>query len=357
MINSLSLENFTLFRNAQFKFARGLNVFVGENGSGKTHLLKILFSTNRVMLKGGKKDHKPADPTKGYLEKEIANGLKDVFRPDKLGRLCSRTRGRMSSTVSAKWNGTTSLSFSFSTEKESSVLLDKTPSQWQHHDATYMPSHEMMTLFPDFASIYDSTELEFNYTLRDLAGKLGAPGKKGPPPPEIKSIIDSLHEILGGEVILENKHFYVKSINLGKLEVSLLSEGLCKIAQLLHLVKNRTLSKGDLLLWDEPESNLNPQFIKTIATILLQLSTLGIQVFVATHSLFLLRALSLESTNFHKTPVTYFGLQLEKLESGGIQANVQSGPTVDHLGPFAAHRAQLEQETLLFQAYSKRKGD
>jgi len=38
----LKLQNFTAFRDAEFKFNSGINVFVGENGTGKTHLLKLL---------------------------------------------------------------------------------------------------------------------------------------------------------------------------------------------------------------------------------------------------------------------------------------------------------------------------
>ena len=44
MLKSLELENFTVFPVAEFTFGKNLNVFVGENGSGKTHLLKAAYS-------------------------------------------------------------------------------------------------------------------------------------------------------------------------------------------------------------------------------------------------------------------------------------------------------------------------
>jgi ABC-type molybdenum transport system ATPase subunit/photorepair protein PhrA len=38
----LTLENFTVFSQAEFEFSPGFNVFIGENGAGKTHVLKVL---------------------------------------------------------------------------------------------------------------------------------------------------------------------------------------------------------------------------------------------------------------------------------------------------------------------------
>ena len=44
MLESLSVDNFTAFGSKELKFAGGLNVFVGENGTGKTHLLKLPYA-------------------------------------------------------------------------------------------------------------------------------------------------------------------------------------------------------------------------------------------------------------------------------------------------------------------------
>jgi predicted ATP-dependent endonuclease of OLD family len=44
MLGSIRLKNFTAFSEADFKFAKGLNVIIGENGAGKTHVLKVAYS-------------------------------------------------------------------------------------------------------------------------------------------------------------------------------------------------------------------------------------------------------------------------------------------------------------------------
>lgn len=44
---SVRLQNFTVFKDLKLKFSPGINVFVGENGTGKTHLLKTLYGFQR----------------------------------------------------------------------------------------------------------------------------------------------------------------------------------------------------------------------------------------------------------------------------------------------------------------------
>jgi len=55
MLKRLDLNNFTVFERASLNFAHGLNVIVGENGSGKSHLLKIAYSVMAASAEEGKK--------------------------------------------------------------------------------------------------------------------------------------------------------------------------------------------------------------------------------------------------------------------------------------------------------------
>ena len=40
MLKSLDIENLTVFSKADFEFGKNLNIIIGENGSGKSHILK-----------------------------------------------------------------------------------------------------------------------------------------------------------------------------------------------------------------------------------------------------------------------------------------------------------------------------
>ena len=48
MIKTLKLSNFTVFKEAELEFSPGLNVIVGENGTGKSHLLKLAYTILRT---------------------------------------------------------------------------------------------------------------------------------------------------------------------------------------------------------------------------------------------------------------------------------------------------------------------
>jgi recombinational DNA repair ATPase RecF len=83
MLQSARFENFTCLPNAQWEFSPGVNVIVGENGVGKTHLLKAAYALLKVLA-----DSK--ELTKTALERTYAEKLVAVFRAESLGRLTKR---------------------------------------------------------------------------------------------------------------------------------------------------------------------------------------------------------------------------------------------------------------------------
>ena len=40
-LKKLEMDNFTVFEQMTIPFCKGLNVLVGENGVGKTHIMKV----------------------------------------------------------------------------------------------------------------------------------------------------------------------------------------------------------------------------------------------------------------------------------------------------------------------------
>ena len=44
MIEKLTLKNFTVFENLEIDFSPRINIIIGENGTGKTHLLKAAYA-------------------------------------------------------------------------------------------------------------------------------------------------------------------------------------------------------------------------------------------------------------------------------------------------------------------------
>lgn len=43
-LTKIGAENFTVFEDITIPFSKGLNVLVGENGMGKTHIMKLAYA-------------------------------------------------------------------------------------------------------------------------------------------------------------------------------------------------------------------------------------------------------------------------------------------------------------------------
>lgn len=62
-IEELKLKNFTAFQNTTFEFSPGINVLIGANSTGKTHVMKIIYAIIKQKENGknGKNAHSCED--------------------------------------------------------------------------------------------------------------------------------------------------------------------------------------------------------------------------------------------------------------------------------------------------------
>lgn len=337
MLASLKLKNFTAFKETNLNFAPGLNVIVGENGTGKTHLLKVAYSALYVGAKGNAET-----PTKSHFQVAMANKLNAVFRPDELGRLVRRNRpGRQRCEVGSLFSSPAhNLNFSFNTTSKSEVIIDKTPLAWLNPLPVYLPTRELLTIYPGFVSLYETTYLPFEETWRDTCILLGAPLAKGPREKRIKELLVPLEEAMGGKVELDKSGRFYLNVAGVNLEMHLVAEGLRKLAMIARLISTGSLTDKGFLFWDEPEANLNPKIIKRMARTILHLCRSGCQVFIASHSLFLLRELDilLRTPEFNDITSQFIGLH-----PGADGVDVQQGKTVDDIGQIDALQEELSQ--------------
>lgn len=311
VLKKLMLKNFTAFPRARLEFGRHLNVIAGENGMGKTHLLKLPYAAMAVSAEERKK--RGGRPTKKVLETRLAEKLVNVFRPESLGRLVSRRQSRRRCEVKLMFRDSgRNFGFSFATPSRSEVTLDHHPTHWHHRVPVYLPTHELLTIYPGFVSLYENHYVDFDESWRDTCLLLGAPVVRGHRETAIAPLLKPLEDQLGGSVVLDhNGRFYLDPAGGGRrMEMPLVAEGSRKIAMLAQLISTGSLLDGDCLFWDEPESNLNPKLIREVARAILCICKGGVQVFVATHSLFLLREFEiLLEDEFKEVEQRYFGLR------------------------------------------------
>lgn len=340
MLKRITLKNLTVFSEADLKFGQNLNVIIGENGAGKTHLLKMIYSVLAVSAEEGRKP-KMTTPTKSFLQTRLADKLVNIFRPESLGRLAKRKQGRERCDISlvfeqSDWN----IAFSFASNSKSEVSIEKLPDTWIDVSPAYLPTRELLTIFPNFISVYEGHYLEFEETWRDTCLLLGALIQRGPKEKRIREFLDPLEIAMGGAIELDkNGRFYLRN-DSGRMEMPLVAEGLRKLGMLARLIATGALLDKGYLFWDEPEANLNPVLIKQVAKSILDLSDSGIQVFIATHSLFLLRELEilLSAPNRKNVKARFFGLH--KTQDG---VSIDQDSTVDDIGDIATLDEELKQ--------------
>jgi len=87
-------------------------------------------------------------------------------------------------------------------------------------------------------------------------------------------------------------------------------------------------------------ADLNPKVVKLVARTILNLCAAGVQVFIATHSLFLLRELDilLKNEEFRRVATRFIGLS-----PGDKGVAVEQGATIDDLGEITALQEELSQ--------------
>lgn len=340
MIKKAAIRNLTVFAETELEFGNNLNVIIGENGTGKTHLLKLLYSVLAVSFDARKKSHSPL-PTKSMYQLQLAEKLVNVFKSESLGRIVRRKQGRERCDIRLDFVNTAfDIAFDFATQSKFEVNIENVPDLWSDIAPAYLPTRELLTIYPNFIAVYEGHYLEFEETWRDTCLLLGGLLQKGQKEKKIRALLTPLEEAMDGQIELDkNGRFYLNNSS-GRIEMPLVAEGYRKLGMLARLIATGALLDKGYLFWDEPEANLNPRIVKKVAKSILDLSVSGIQVFIATHSLFLLRELEilLSADSYENIDVRFFGLHGS---SDGVQ--VMQGASIDEIGDIASLDESLAQ--------------
>lgn len=281
-ITRLRLQRFSAFDEFDFEPSPGINVLIGANGTGKTHLMKVAYAACDVSKTGA----------------SFAEKLLRVFLPSggALGRLVKRQQGSSRCLLEVhrrRGRGSAKLTASFSNHasvpKSATVRGAKI---WYGAplESVFIPVKEMLANAPGFRSLYAQREVHFEEVYADVLDRAYRPALRGAPDQYRKRLMEILQRAMAGTVTVRNEEFFHYS-RQGRLEFSLLAEGMRKLGLLWLLVQNGTLLKGSVLFWDEPETNLHPRLFGGLADIFVQLQQAGIQLFLATHDYTMLKEL------------------------------------------------------------------
>lgn len=328
MIERLELRNFTAFNDLAIDFSPKINVIIGENGTGKTHLLKAAYG----LCAGVPLFKNKPDTTEDELEAALTSKLLRLFMPldDKLGKM-HRQGASDQARLSATFAQGQKITATFFNNSKSLAIQDRANYEQYQAEAVFIPTKEVLSLvkgMTDRNHDQSTVELIFDDGYMDLANALmksghGDAGAKINFDPRLNTIIPRLVDLIGGRYQWENDGFcfqvgrYVEKASPKRTRAKanyaqiyqdstvtqfvptsdhlyssgMTAEGFRKVGILHRLLSNGTISPGSNgpIFWDEPESNLNPKLMKLMVQILLELSRNGQQIILATHDYVLLK--------------------------------------------------------------------
>lgn len=352
MLKTLDIKNFTCFPEAKLEFSPGLNVIVGENGTGKSHLLKLGYAALYAASQ--------ANPTDGQDDKtvRVRSVLNGIFKSSSINKLFSfyNTSFPTECCVTIK-SFSSELSFGFNFDKQ---IIDNATNAFEYVNfdsksnqilPIFIPAKEILSIYKNFASELRRKFLQFDDTYLHLADALGAAALRGHATQTQQEWIQMVQAITNTDTEYLNDEFYIVPFSFDhtknqftqypRVESHLAAEGVRKIGILTHLLKNDSLKKGSSLFWDEPEANLNPKLIKKLAEVLVELSSI-MQLTIATHSLFLVRELEILQENQQFQNARYFGLHFNE-DGNGVR--VTQGDSPNHIGDIVALDEEVAQSS------------
>ena len=285
MIKSINVSSFGPINSAVCDGLGHINLFIGHNGSGKTFLLKALYSALKTVeaYKRGKEQR---------TEKEIlSDKLYWTFQSPSLGELVTKGDNALQFLMKSDKNEQFSYSFGPSTNKNVTTVINTF--EPKSDNTIFLPAKEILSLRDVILEARENfTAFGFDDAYYDLAKAL-RPTTKGR---NVKSFSDArkeLGEAIGGRIGYDEKQkaWFFYGENNKKFDLSITSEGVKKISILDALLGNHYLAKGSVVIIDEAEANLHPEMISKFMDIVYMLAKGGLQFFISSHSYFVIKKL------------------------------------------------------------------
>lgn len=365
MITKLDIKNFTVFNDLTIDFSPKINVIIGENGTGKTHLLKVAYG----LCSGSTLFKSKPDIGKDDIETALTAKLLRLFMPldDKLGKM--RRQGvAENAQLEAQFALDKKIGVSFHTNSKSLAIQENVNYEQYQSEPVFIPTKEVLSLvkgmvldghhLPTIKCIFDDTYIDLSLLLmnsdgEDSDGRIDLDPRFGSVVPAMVNAVGGKYQLTGGEFCFQNGAYLEKKAPLRSqghqaqmyqdnvkttfnptkdpmFPSSMTAEGFRKVGILHRLLVNKSLNPGASgpLFWDEPESNMNPKLMKLLVQILLELSRNGQQIILATHDYVLLKWFDLLMDKSKSDHIAFHSLYREK---GTDEVKIETTDAFSHI--------------------------
>lgn len=347
MIRKLAVEGVTVFPQREaFHFVPGVNIIVGGNDSGKSHLMKLCYAISKWGCDGNRREL----PEVWAEEKRLRRDLLRVFGTHQLTSLTARNRGNGQATLQASLEGhkvplgAAELAFHFTAgQEEEGLHIKKLPQRFLSENSVFISPREVLSIYPCYMQAGKRYPELLDSASWELCRALEEEPDSTPIPEALRYVIKQIETLFAGKLQRINGRFYLQRLGQEPLELNLIAEGFKRLGTLGLLIGNGTVRAGTSLFWDEPEMNLNTSHLPLLVSIILGLCRAGVQVMLTTHSLFLLRELVIQLADRLNSKVSrkFFGLQPPGNSNSGVRTS--TGDTLDEIDHIDSLEAEMEQ--------------
>lgn len=295
MIKSLYLKNFTVFDDLRIDLSNKINIIMGVNGTGKTHILKALYAMCKA--------NGEVTSDKKLSEEDIRNIssslITNVFKPldGVLGNLKKTGSKGSNAIIEIEYPDDTRFGLSFTANKEASGN-GKAIKEFYNHPIesmyvpkdshpVFIPAKEILSFMLGLPALLQKYELSFDMTYTDLMSHLELPPiQKSLRTIRTNTIMNDIAGICVGRFEFKGGGKVTYKTDNAEYSANAAAEGFRKLGTLSRLIETGALRPGvgGPLFWDEPDANLNPLQIKGIVEALYSLAQSEQQVIIATHN-------------------------------------------------------------------------
>ncbi len=303
-LSKLQISNFINFNDLEINFSPNLNVIIGKNNTGKTSLIKLLYSTIKALdeFEKGKQTYK--DNYKELLNKKIREvfqseyGIKTIVNNSQDKQLSAKLTFAQGATIDyltfdvGKSSEKEVTNFDFSDK----IYIEKKSDKFLDFNAVFIPSKELFSIFKIIRESFENRNFGFGATYNDTVKSIVKSFKQTGIKDDFQNLTKVIEEnILEGiiEQDLLKDQFYFVDKQGKRYEMTMTAEGINQLGIIPTLIKTGELRKGTILFLDEPDNNLNPIAISEFVNVLTLLSKAGVQIFLTTHSYFIIKRLNI----------------------------------------------------------------
>ena len=316
----IKIENIGMLKSAEVKI-NGLTVVAGVNDTGKSTLGKLLFSTIKAdNIRRQQKTRPPKTTMATWLNLVFDGNVTDkgnvVILGDNEQELLKLSIKDKNFVEEYRYNPQNIDTFFDATLIQSPIVFDLI----DFFDGVgKLKEMRRMEIGGRFGLDFD---FSYPVVLWDLYTKITLQNPF-PKSKNFNQISEKIQKIIGGEFRKENKLAFNKYFNSKVIKTEILNTayGIKSFGLLQLLNNNGYLNKKYLLILDEPEVHLHPEWQIRYADLIVNLVKNGIYVLVNSHSPYMIQAIKHYSKEYGLENKTNF--YLTEKEKDGILATVE----------------------------------